>query len=91
MRRLGREVQSQIDYILWTYSRLFRSVSVWEYRHNSDYFVVIGCICGAALRDISSYLGQYRWFPPTPPDTEDLGIPVVRRPAAGYYKSETQV
>ena len=66
MRRLGREVQSQIDYILWTYSRLFRSVSVWEYRHNSDYFVVIGCICGAALRDISSYLGQYRWFPLRP-------------------------
>ena len=35
MVRLGRELQSRMYYILVTYFRLFRNVSVWEPMHNS--------------------------------------------------------
>ena len=37
MVRLGREVRSWTDYILGTDNFLFRNMSVWDPRHNSDH------------------------------------------------------
>ena len=50
MVRLGREVQSRTDYILGKYCCLFRNVAVWDPQHNSDHYLVLGCIRSAPLR-----------------------------------------
>ena len=51
MIREGREVRSRTDYILGTDRRLFGNVSVWDPRHNSDHYMVLGCLHSAPLRD----------------------------------------
>ena len=50
MLRKGREVQSQTDYILGTDNCLFRNVAVRDPRHNSDHYMVLGCLTSAPLR-----------------------------------------
>ena len=47
---LGREVQSRTNYILGTDSRLFRNVAFQDPRHNSDHYMVLGCLPSAPLR-----------------------------------------
>ena len=44
--RDGREVQSQTDYILGTYYRLFQYVTFQYPRHHSDHYMVLGCLRG---------------------------------------------
>ena len=44
MIQKGREVRSQTDYILGTDRRLFRNVAVQDPRHNSDNYMVLGCL-----------------------------------------------
>ena len=44
MLRKGREVRSQTDYILGTDSRLFNNVAGRDPRHNSDHYMVLGCL-----------------------------------------------
>ena len=46
----GKEVRSRTDYILGTDRRLFWNVSVRDPRHNSDHYIVLGCLCRAPLR-----------------------------------------
>ena len=50
MVQLGREVQSRMYCILGIYRRLFRNVVIWDPQHNSDHYLVIGCLCSAPLR-----------------------------------------
>ena len=50
MIREGRFVQSQTDVILGTDHLIFGNVSVWDPRHNSDHYMVLGCLHGASLK-----------------------------------------
>ena len=47
--RKGREVRSRTDYILGTDRRLLRNVAVRDPQHNSDHYMVLGCIPSAPL------------------------------------------
>ena len=58
MVQLGREVWSQIDYILGTDRCLFRNVSIRDPRHNSDHYMILGCLCSATLREHTNCLGR---------------------------------
>ena len=53
MVRVGREVRSRTDYILVTDRRLFWNVYVWYPRHNSDRYLILGCLRSAHLREQS--------------------------------------
>ena len=50
MIREGREVRSWTEYILGTDRRLFVNVSVRDPRHNSDHYIVLGCLHSASLK-----------------------------------------
>ena len=52
-----REVRYQMYYILGTDCRLFGNVSVQDPRHNSDHYMVLGCLHSAPLREHARYLG----------------------------------
>ena len=69
MVRLGREVRSRTDYILGVYWRLFRNVTARDPRHNSDHYLVIGCLCSATLIEHTEYLVRRMWIPLRPPTT----------------------
>ena len=74
MIREGREVRSRTDYILGTDHRLFGNVSVWYPRHNSDHYMVLGCLHSAPPREHARYLGGRKrlpLLPPTAPTRED--------------------
>ena len=47
----GREVRSRMDYSLGTDCRLFGNVSVRDHRHNSDNYLVMGCLHSASLKE----------------------------------------
>ena len=51
MLQKGREVRSRTDYILGTDRRLFGNVSVRDPRHNSDHYMVLGCLHSASLTE----------------------------------------
>ena len=67
MIREGREVQSQTNYILGTDRCLFLNVSVWDPRHNSDNYMVLGCLNNASLSEHNRYLGGRKRLPLRPP------------------------
>ena len=46
--RQGMVVRSWTDYILGSYCRIFQNIATWDSRHNSDRFMVVGCLCGAS-------------------------------------------
>ena len=54
----GRELRSQMDYILGMDLRLFWNVPVQNPRRNSDHYMVLGCLCSAPLREHSECLGR---------------------------------
>ena len=58
MQRKGQVVRYRTDYILGTDSRLFRNVSVWDPRHNSDHYMVLGCLPSALLLETSGTCGD---------------------------------
>ena len=58
MTHLGREVRSQMDFILGTERRLFRKVSVRDPRKNSERYRILGCLLSATLRKHTKYLEQ---------------------------------
>ena len=51
MVREGKLVRSQTDYILGTDRHLFWNVSVWNPRHNTDHYMVLGCLRSAPERE----------------------------------------
>ena len=56
MRQQVSVVRTQTDYILGSDCRVFHNVAIRDPRHNSDYFIVVGDLCGAYLREHSNYL-----------------------------------
>ena len=82
MIREGREVRSRTDYILGTDRRLFGNVSVRDPRHNSDHYMVLGCLHSAPVREHASYLGGRKRPPLLPPNAlarEDGIFAALRR------------
>ena len=93
-RRWGRErrtwsmvreenvVRSRTDYLLGIDRRLFRNVSVWDPRHNTDHFMVVGCLRSAPEREHTRYIMGRRNLslrPPTEPTREDRIFAALRR------------
>ena len=67
-------MRSRTDYIMGKYLRLFGNVSVRYPRHNSDHYMVLGCLHSASLREHAKYLGGSKRLPlrpPTKPTRED--------------------
>ena len=56
----------QTDYILGTDRCLFRDVTVWDPRHKSDHYLVLGCLPSAPLMEYSKYLGRRKRLPIRP-------------------------
>ena len=82
MLRKGREVRSRIDYILGTDRHLFGNVSVRDPWHNSDHYMVLGCLPSASLTEHKRYLGGRKKLPlkpPTEPTREDEVFAALRR------------
>ena len=82
MRWKGQVVRSRTDYILGTDSRLFNNVAVRDPRHNSDHYMVLGCLPSAPLLVTKRYLGGLkRWpvRPPTEPSRTDTLFAALRR------------
>ena len=50
MVQVGREVRSQPYYILGADRCLFWNVTIQDPRHNSDHYLVLGCLRGSPLR-----------------------------------------
>ena len=63
MVHLGRQVWSETYYILGAELRLFSNMSVWDLRHNSDHYLILGCLRSATLREHENYFGRCTWFP----------------------------
>ena len=55
MVREGKVVRSRTDYLLGTDKSLFRNVSVRDPRHNTDHFMVVGCLRSVPERDHARY------------------------------------
>ena len=52
----------------------FQNVSVWYPSHNMYQLMILGCLCGAALREHQCYLRRRTWTlirPPKRPTQED--------------------
>ena len=64
---MGREVRSRTDYIMGMDLRIFSKMSVRDPRHNSDYYMIFGCLHIATLRDNTKYLGRLTRVPFRPP------------------------
>ena len=71
MHRGGREVIYRTNYILGTYSRMFQNVEVRDARHNTDDYLVLGCLHIAAPAVHLRYLGRHTRFPVRPQATPD--------------------
>ena len=80
MIREGREVWSRTDYNLGTDRRLFGNVSVRDPRHNSDHYMVLGCLHSAPLREHARYLGGEQAPPLPPTDRPNEGGRILRGP-----------
>ena len=75
-------MRSRTDYILGTDRHIFGNVSVWDFRHNSDHYMVLGCLHIASLKDHTRYLGGRKClplFPLTKPTREDGIFASLRR------------
>ena len=68
MRRQGQVVRSRTDCILGTDRRLFQNVAVRDPRHNTDHYMVLGCLPGAPLAKTIRYQGGQRRWPVAPPE-----------------------
>ena len=71
MHQGGREVCSRTNYILGTESCLFHNIAVRDARHNTDHYLVLGCLCRAAPDTHLLYLGKRTCFPIRPLATLD--------------------
>ena len=74
--REGKVVRSRMDYLLGTDRSLFRNVSVRDPRHNTDHFMVVGCLRSAPEREHTRYIVGRRKLPLRPPTkpTREEGI-----------------
>ena len=70
----GKVVRSRTYYLLGTDISLFRNVSVRDPRHNTDHFMVVGCLRSAPEQEHTRYIMGRRKMPlqpPTEPTRED--------------------
>ena len=74
--RGGKVVRSRTDYILGTDRSIFSHVSVRDPRHNTDHFMVVGCLPSAPEREHARYIRGRRKMPLRPPTepTRKYGI-----------------
>ena len=72
MLRKDQEVKSWADCILGTYRHLFQNLSSRYPRHNTDKYMILGCLSGTTLRDNQQYLIWCMWIPLCPPKTSIL-------------------
>ena len=82
MVREGKVVRSRTDYLLGTDRSLFRNVSVRDPRHNTDHFLVVGCLRSALELEHTRYIIGRRKMPlrpPTEPTREDGIFAALRR------------
>ena len=86
MVRAGREVRPRTDYIMGMDRCLFWNVSVCDPRHNSDHYLVLGCLQSAPLRENYKYLGR-RKRPPLQPPTTQQGRTESLQPYGGLSQS----
>ena len=71
-----------MDYILGTDRHLFRNDAARDPRHNSDHYIVLGCLPSAPLTEHKRYLGgRTRWpvRPPVKPTRADQLFVVLGR------------
>ena len=71
MHRGGREVRSRTNYILSIDSRLFQNVAIQDARHNTDHFLVLGCLRGTTPAVHLHYRWRCTRFPIRPPENPD--------------------
>ena len=76
MFREGEVVRSRTDYILGTDHRLFWKVSVWDLRHNTNHYMVLGCLRSSPEREHAGYLSGRKKLPlrPLAAPTREEGI-----------------
>ena len=75
-------MRSRTDYILGTDRHLFGNVSVRDPRHNSDHYLVMGCLHSAPLTEHTRYLEGWKKIPLRPliaPTREDKIFAALRR------------
>ena len=60
-------MRSRTDYILGTNRRIFRYIYVRDPWHNSDHYMVLGCLPSASLTEHKQYLGVQKKLPLKPP------------------------
>ena len=65
----GWEVRSGTNYILGTYRRLLQKLAVRDAWHNTDHYLVLGCLRIATPVTHSRYLRKRERFPLNPPMT----------------------
>ena len=78
----GELVRSWTDYILGTYRRLFWNVYVRDQRHNTNHYMVLGCLRSAPEREHTKYLTGRKRLPlqlPADPTREDGIFAFLRR------------
>ena len=63
MLQQGRMVRARMDYILGTDCRMFQNVSNQDPRHNTNHYMVLGCLRTDAYRDHQNYLGRHMRLP----------------------------
>ena len=56
-------MRSRIDYILGYDRQIIQNVAVGDPRHNSNHFMVMGCLRGASPREHLRYLRQWMRLP----------------------------
>ena len=91
MVREGKVVRSRTDYILGKDRSLFWNVSVRDLRHNTDHFMVLGCLCSAPTREHDKYLTGRKKLPIQPltePTREDGIFATLRRAVPKPHKRE---
>ena len=64
-----RGVRSWADYILETERHLFRNMSVQDPKHNSDHYLILGCLRSAILREHENCLWRSTRHPLCNPTT----------------------
>ena len=80
--QIGRVQLIRTDYTIGTDLRLFGNVSVRDSRHNSDHYIVLGCLHNAPLREHARYLEGCKrlpLLPQTAPTREDGIFAALRR------------
>ena len=82
MVREGKVVRSRTDYLLGTDRSLFKNLSIRDPRHNTDQFMVVGCLRSAPKWEHTRYIMGRRKMPlrpPTEPTREDGIFAALRR------------